>query len=157
MQSTGQTDTHERSITSTQGSAMTYAMVGSSPGSSAAEGRGLPRTAGTIPPSTPALVYGGHDPPRPNGSSSRSGSAAGRRRWEGRRGPERHAARADEADRDDHPLLPVTGDVAADEPAAGRGRGVRRHDPRDVHPLAGADHDPDAIEPLGLGDHGGRA
>ena len=52
----------------------------------------------------------------------------------------------DEAHRRDHALLPVAGDVAADEPAVGGGRGVRRHRPGDVDPLPGPDDDPDAVE-----------
>src|SRR3954462_750956 len=126
MQSTGQTDTHEMSSTSMQGSAMTYAMVGGSPATGRAAGRGIGGTrSGSLSPRS--------GPGRP-------------RRWAGCR-RERPAVGADETDRDHHPLREVARDVAADEPGARRG--VGGDGPDGVDPLPGPDHDPHAVAPPG--------
>src|SRR3954451_16183456 len=131
MQSTGQTDTHEMSSTSMQGSAMTYAMVGGSPATGRAAGRGIGGT-------------------RSGSLSPRSGPGRPRRWTGGRR--ERTAVGADAADGDHHPLREVAGDVAADEPGARSS--VGGDGPDGVDPLPGPDHDPHSVERRGRRDEG---
>src|SRR5690349_2381634 len=75
MQSTGQTDTHEMSITSMQGSAITYAMSGRSPelklfGRNGE--RGSPRTGGK--PTTGPDRSRDQPPPDPTGSDGAGAS-----------------------------------------------------------------------------------